>query len=72
MGCGEFPQKNFQVRGTDPDKFDRDRDGFGCENWHEFHSGLRRELGRQRCARLLGSSLSLSVRSSGLLPLQKV
>ena len=32
LDCGEVPYRNFQVLSPDPHNFDRDADGFGCEN----------------------------------------
>ncbi|WP_243095468.1 MULTISPECIES: thermonuclease family protein [Thermus] len=31
LDCGEIPHRNFQVLPPDPHRFDRDRDGVGCE-----------------------------------------
>ncbi|MCV0373333.1 MAG: thermonuclease family protein [Nitrosarchaeum sp.] len=31
LDCGEIPYRNFRVTGSDPHKFDGDRDGIGCE-----------------------------------------
>ena len=32
LDCGEIPFRRFQVVGSDPHGFDRDRDGVGCES----------------------------------------
>ena len=32
LDCGEIPYKNFRVVGSDPHKFDGDKDGIGCES----------------------------------------
>ncbi len=29
--CGDISYQNFRVQGSDPHRFDRDRDGIGCE-----------------------------------------
>jgi hypothetical protein len=31
LDCGDITQKNFTVRQPDPHRFDRDKDGVGCE-----------------------------------------
>lgn len=31
LDCGEIPYKNFRVSGSDPHRFDGDKDGIGCE-----------------------------------------
>ena len=31
LDCGEIPYKNFRVVGSDPHKFDGNKDGIGCE-----------------------------------------
>ncbi|WP_088889810.1 hypothetical protein [Leptolyngbya ohadii] len=31
LDCGDVPHRNFRVVGSDPHRFDRDRDGIGCE-----------------------------------------
>lgn len=31
LDCGEIAHRNFRVVGNDPHRFDRDRDGIGCE-----------------------------------------
>ncbi|QUC64171.1 thermonuclease family protein [Nitrosopumilus sp. K4] len=31
LDCGEIPQRNFKVTGSDPHRFDGDGDGIGCE-----------------------------------------
>jgi micrococcal nuclease len=32
LDCGEIEHRDFEVRGSDPHRFDRDRDGIGCES----------------------------------------
>jgi micrococcal nuclease len=32
LDCGDIPYRNFQVLPPDPHKFDRDKDGIGCES----------------------------------------
>ena len=32
LDCGEIQYKNFQVLAGDPHRFDRDKDGIGCES----------------------------------------
>lgn len=32
LNCQDIPDRKFRVTGSDPHKFDRDRDGIGCEN----------------------------------------
>ena len=32
LDCGDIPHRRFQVTGSDPHGFDRDRDGIGCES----------------------------------------
>jgi hypothetical protein len=32
LDCGDIPYRDFQVVGSDPHRFDRDRDGIGCES----------------------------------------
>ena len=32
LDCGEIPYKNFKVAGSDPHRFDGDKDGIGCES----------------------------------------
>ena len=32
LDCGEIPFRRFRVTGADPHRFDRDRDGVGCES----------------------------------------
>jgi len=32
LDCGEISYKNFRVLSPDPHRFDRDRDGIGCES----------------------------------------
>ena len=32
LDCGEIPYKNFKVTGSDPHRFDGDKDGIGCES----------------------------------------
>jgi len=31
LDCGDIPYKNFRVSGSDPHRFDGDKDGIGCE-----------------------------------------
>lgn len=31
LNCGDISARNFQVVGSDPHGFDRDKDGVGCE-----------------------------------------
>ncbi len=31
LNCGDIPYKNFRVVGSDPHRFDGDKDGIGCE-----------------------------------------
>lgn len=31
LDCKDVPHKNFQVKAPDPHRFDRDKDGIGCE-----------------------------------------
>lgn len=31
LNCGEIPHRRFRVVGRDPHRFDRDKDGIGCE-----------------------------------------
>ncbi|MBD2020647.1 excalibur calcium-binding domain-containing protein [Leptolyngbya sp. FACHB-36] len=31
LDCKNIPHRNFPVRSPDPHRFDRDRDGIGCE-----------------------------------------
>ena len=31
LDCGDIPYTNFKVRGSDPHRFDGDKDGIGCE-----------------------------------------
>jgi micrococcal nuclease len=32
LDCGDIPNRNFRVLPPDPHRFDRDKDGIGCEN----------------------------------------
>jgi micrococcal nuclease len=32
LNCGDIPYKNFRVVGSDPHRFDGDKDGIGCES----------------------------------------
>lgn len=32
LDCGDIPYRRFRVVGSDPHRFDRDRDGIGCES----------------------------------------
>jgi len=32
LDCGDMSEKNFRVTGSDPHRFDRDKDGIGCES----------------------------------------
>ncbi|MEK9510262.1 MULTISPECIES: calcium-binding protein [Limnospira] len=32
LNCKDISDRKFRVIGSDPHKFDRDRDGIGCEN----------------------------------------
>lgn len=32
LNCGDIPYRNFRVVGSDPHRFDGDRDGIGCES----------------------------------------
>lgn len=32
LDCGDIPYRRFKVVGTDPHRFDRDKDGVGCES----------------------------------------
>lgn len=32
LDCGDIEHRDFEVRGSDPHRFDRDRDGIGCES----------------------------------------
>ncbi|TVU55431.1 MAG: calcium-binding protein [Arthrospira sp. PLM2.Bin9] len=32
LNCKDISDRKFRVTGSDPHKFDRDRDGIGCEN----------------------------------------
>lgn len=32
LDCKDIPRKNFKVLQPDPHKFDRDKDGIGCES----------------------------------------
>lgn len=32
LDCGDVSEKNFTVVGNDPHRFDRDKDGIGCES----------------------------------------
>lgn len=32
IDCGEIPHQDFQVLSPDPHRFDRDKDGIGCES----------------------------------------
>lgn len=32
LDCGDIPHRRFRVIGKDPHRFDRDRDGIGCES----------------------------------------
>jgi len=32
LDCGDIPYRNSRVVGGDPHRFDRDRDGIGCES----------------------------------------
>lgn len=32
LDCKDVPYRNFQVRSPDPHRFDRDKDGIGCES----------------------------------------
>jgi micrococcal nuclease len=31
LNCGDIPHRRFRVVGDDPHRFDRDKDGIGCE-----------------------------------------
>jgi hypothetical protein len=31
LNCGDISERGFRVTGSDPHKFDRDKDGIGCE-----------------------------------------
>lgn len=31
LNCGDIPYRRFKVIGDDPHRFDRDKDGIGCE-----------------------------------------
>lgn len=32
LDCGDIPHRRFEVIGSDPHRFDRDKDGIGCES----------------------------------------
>lgn len=32
LNCGDISERGFRVTGSDPHKFDRDKDGIGCES----------------------------------------
>ena len=32
LDCKDIPHRNFRVVGSDPHRFDRDKDGIGCES----------------------------------------
>lgn len=32
LDCGDIEERDFEVSGSDPHRFDRDHDGIGCES----------------------------------------